>query len=109
MAGNGRGSVNAQRQVLKTAGHHEKFALRVVANLQDQLHDAAENLHPNRVKKYQKNLKKMHGDLKVVQQALHKSSVQWQRAAQVDVVVRESVRAVLTPELTPQLVSEKLQ
>ena len=83
--------------------------MRVVEKLKDQLHDAAENLHPNKIRKYQKALKEMDGDLQVVQQALQKSGEQWRKAAKVDFAVRQSVRAELTPELTPQLVSEKLQ
>ncbi len=85
------------------------LALRVVANLQNELHKARENLHPNKLHKSDKSLKTIEQDLQVVQRALHKSSRQWQRAAQVDFAVREGVRAVLTPALTPKLVSEKLQ
>ena len=109
MAGHGRGSINLQLDKLRTAGHHEHLTLRVVEKLKDQLHDAAENLHPNKIRKYQKALKEMDGDLQVVQQALHKSGEQWRRAARVDFAVRQSVRAELTTELTPQLLSEKLQ
>ena len=109
MAGNGRGSRNPKLDQWKEAGHHEGLALRVVANLQNELHKTRENLHPNKLSKSDKSLKTMEQDLQVVQRALHKSSRQWQRAAQVDFAVREGVRAVLTPALTPQLVSEKLQ
>ena len=62
MAGRGRGSMNLQLDQLRTAGHHEQLTLRAVAKLKDQLHDAAENLHPNRIRKYQKALKEMDGD-----------------------------------------------
>ena len=79
MAGHGRGSINLQLDKLRTAGHHEHLTLRVVEKLKDQLHDAAENLHPNKIRKYQKALKEMDGDLQVVQQALHKSGEQWSR------------------------------
>ena len=109
MAGNGRGSRNTKLDQWKEAGHHEGLALRVVANLQNELHKARENLHPNKLSQHDKSLKTIEQDLQVVQRALGKSSRQWQRAAQVDFAVRESVRAVLTPALTPELVSEKLQ
>jgi hypothetical protein len=46
--------------------------------------------------------------VQVVERALQRSSGQWQWAARVDFAVREGVRAVLTPELTPQLVSQTL-
>jgi len=109
MAGNGRGSRNVKLDLLREAGHHEQLSLRVVANLQNELHHARENLHPNKLRKHEKSLRKIEQDLQVVQRALHKSSRQWQRASQVDFAVRESVRAELTPALTPQLVSQKLQ
>ena len=106
MAGNGRGSRNSKLNQWKEAGHHEGLALRVVANLQNELHNARENLHPNKLSKHDKSLKKIEQDLQVVQRALDKSSRQWQRAAQVDFAVREGVRALLTPALTPELVCE---
>jgi len=109
MAGNGRGSRNPKLDLWREAGHHQELAMRVVANLQNELHKARENLHPNKLSKSDKSLKTIEQDLQVVQQALHKSNRQWQRAAQVDFAVREGVRAVLTPALTPKLVSEKLQ
>ena len=65
--------------------------------------------NPNKVRKHDKSLKTIEQDLQVVQRALHKTSRQWQRAAQVDFAVREGVRALLTPALTPELVCEKLQ
>ena len=109
MSGHGRGSRNPKLDQWKEAGHHQGLALRVVANLQNELHKARENLHPNKLRKSDQSLKTIEQDLQVVQQALHKSNRQWQRAAQVDFAVREGVRAVLTPALTPKLVSEKLQ
>ena len=108
MAGNGRGSSNVLRQQLKTAGHHEQLTLRAVANLQNQLHHARENLHPNKLRKLDKSLEKIEQGLQVVGRALQRSSGQWQRAARVDFAVREGVRAVSTPQLTPELVSETL-
>ena len=109
MSGHGRGSRNPKLDQWKEAGHHQGLALRVVANLQNELHKARENLHPNKLRKSDKSLKTIEQDLQVVQRALHKSSRQWQKAAQVDFAVREGVRAVLTSALTPKLVSEKLE
>jgi galactokinase/mevalonate kinase-like predicted kinase len=63
MAGHGRGSVNIQLEQLKTAGHHEQLTLRAVANLQNQLHDARENLHPNKLRRHDKSLEKIEQDL----------------------------------------------
>ena len=84
------------------------MTLRAVANLQNQLHHARENLHPNKLRKLDKSLEKIEQGLQVVVRALQRSSGQCQRAAQVDFAVREGVRAVLTPQLTPELVSETL-
>jgi len=76
MAGSGRGSSNVLRKQLKTAGHHEQLALRAVANLQNQLHDARENLHPNKLRKHDKSLEKIEQGLQVVGRALQRSSGQ---------------------------------
>ena len=108
MAGNGRGSRNVKLDPFREAGHHEQLTLRVVANLQNELDHARENLHPNKLRKHDEILKKIEQDLQVVLRALDKSSRQWQRGSQMDFAVREGVRVVLTPALTPHLVSEKL-